>query len=34
MARKKGGTQVAEPATPVTLDELKKKLLDRGKSQG
>jgi len=34
MARKKGGTQVAEPATPVTLDELKKKLLVRGKSQG
>ena len=34
MARKKGGTQVAEPATPVTLDELKKKLLARGKSQG
>jgi len=34
MARKKGGTPVAEPATPVTLDELKKKLLVRGKSQG
>jgi len=34
MARKKGGTPVAEPATPVTLDELKKKLLARGKSRG
>ncbi len=34
MARKKGATQVAEPAPPATLDELKKKLLARGKSQG
>jgi RNA polymerase primary sigma factor len=34
MARKKGATQVAEPAPPPTLDELKKKLLARGKSQG
>jgi RNA polymerase primary sigma factor len=34
MARKKGATQVAEPAPPVTLDELKKKLLARGKTQG
>ncbi|HLX25908.1 MAG TPA: sigma-70 family RNA polymerase sigma factor, partial [Candidatus Cybelea sp.] len=33
MARKKGGAPVAE-ATPVTLEELKKKLLARGKSRG
>ncbi|MGC1761154.1 MAG: RNA polymerase sigma factor RpoD [Candidatus Cybelea sp.] len=33
MARKKGATAVAEPA-PVTLEELKKKLIARGKSQG
>jgi RNA polymerase primary sigma factor len=33
MARKKGATAVAEPA-PVTLEELKKKLITRGKSQG
>jgi RNA polymerase primary sigma factor len=34
MARRKGGAPVAEPAPPVTLDELKKKLIARGKSQG
>ncbi|MFY9719599.1 MAG: RNA polymerase sigma factor RpoD [Candidatus Cybelea sp.] len=34
MARKKGATQVAEPAPPPTLEELKKKLLARGKTQG
>jgi RNA polymerase primary sigma factor len=34
MARKKGATQVAESAPPPTLEELKKKLLARGKSQG
>jgi RNA polymerase primary sigma factor len=34
MARKKGATAVAEPAPVVTLDELKKKLIARGKSQG
>ena len=34
MARKKGSTAVAEPAPAVTLEELKKKLLARGKSQG
>jgi RNA polymerase primary sigma factor len=33
MARKKGATAVAEPV-PVTLEELKKKLITRGKSQG
>ena len=34
MARKKGATAIAEPAPAVTLDELKKKLIARGKSQG
>jgi len=34
MARKKSAAAVAEPAAPVTLDELKKKLIARGKSQG
>jgi RNA polymerase primary sigma factor len=34
MARKKGSTAVAEPVPAVTLEELKKKLLARGKSQG
>jgi len=35
MARKKsGGSGTAEPPAPVTLDELKKKLLARGKSRG
>ncbi len=33
MARKRGAT-VAEPAVPVTLDEVKKKLIARGKAQG
>jgi RNA polymerase primary sigma factor len=33
MARKKGATAVAEPV-PATLEELKKKLITRGKSQG
>jgi RNA polymerase primary sigma factor len=33
MARKKGATAVAEPV-PVTLEELKKKLITRGKTQG
>jgi RNA polymerase primary sigma factor len=33
MARKKGGAAVAD-APPATLDELKKKLLARGKTQG
>jgi RNA polymerase primary sigma factor len=33
MARKKGSASVAE-ATPVTLEELKKKLLARGKTRG
>ncbi|HKE37736.1 MAG TPA: RNA polymerase sigma factor RpoD [Candidatus Baltobacteraceae bacterium] len=34
MARKKSGAQVAEAAPPITLEELKKKLLARGKSRG
>src|SRR5581483_9531039 len=34
MARKKGSAPVAEPAPPATLEELKKKLIARGKSQG
>ncbi len=34
MARKKGSTAVAEPAPAATLEELKKKLLARGKTQG
>jgi RNA polymerase primary sigma factor len=34
MARKKGAAAVAEPAPAPTLDELKKKLIARGKSQG
>ena len=34
MARKKGASAVAEPAPAVTLEELKKKLIARGKSQG
>jgi RNA polymerase primary sigma factor len=34
MARKKGAAAIAEPASPVTLEELKKKLIARGKSQG
>jgi RNA polymerase primary sigma factor len=34
MARKKGAAAVAEPVPAVTLDELKKKLIARGKSQG
>jgi RNA polymerase primary sigma factor len=34
MARKKGTATVAEPAVAVTLEELKKKLVVRGKAQG
>jgi len=34
MARKKSATPVAEPAPVATLDELKKKLIARGKAQG
>ena len=34
MARKKGATAVAEPAPAITLEELKKKLVARGRSQG
>jgi RNA polymerase primary sigma factor len=34
MARKKSGAPVAEATPPVTLEELKKKLLARGKSRG
>jgi RNA polymerase primary sigma factor len=34
MPRKKGGAPVAEPAVPATLEELKKKLIARGKTQG
>jgi RNA polymerase primary sigma factor len=34
MARKKGAAAVAEPAPPATLEELKKKLLARGKTRG
>ncbi|MGC1381805.1 MAG: RNA polymerase sigma factor RpoD [Candidatus Baltobacteraceae bacterium] len=34
MARKKGGATVAEPAPVATLEELKKKLIARGKTQG
>src|SRR5580700_9470439 len=34
MARKKGATSVAEPPPAVTLEELKKKLIARGKTQG
>ncbi len=34
MARRKGAAAVAEPAPVVTLDELKKKLLARGKTRG
>src|SRR5579871_2124188 len=34
MARKRGAAALAEPAPAVTLEELKKKLLARGKTQG
>ncbi|HZY99182.1 MAG TPA: RNA polymerase sigma factor region1.1 domain-containing protein, partial [Candidatus Baltobacteraceae bacterium] len=34
MARKKSGAQVAEAAPAISLEELKKKLLARGKSRG
>ncbi len=34
MARKKGSAPVAEPGPPVTLEELKKRLIARGKSHG
>ncbi len=34
MARKKSGGTTTEPPAPVTLEELKKKLIARGKSQG
>ncbi len=34
MARKKGSAPVAEPAPAVTLEELKKRLIARGKSHG
>jgi RNA polymerase primary sigma factor len=34
MARKKGAAPVAEPPSAATLEELKKKLLARGKAQG
>jgi RNA polymerase primary sigma factor len=34
MARKKGGATVAEPPAPATLEELKRKLIARGKAQG
>jgi RNA polymerase primary sigma factor len=34
MARKKGGAPVAEPPPPATLEELKRKLIARGKAQG
>ncbi|MGA8575665.1 MAG: RNA polymerase sigma factor RpoD [Candidatus Cybelea sp.] len=34
MARKKSSAAVAEPLTAVTLEDLKKKLIARGKSQG
>src|SRR6516225_4735935 len=34
MARKKGGAQVAEATPAVSLEELKKKLLARGKTRG
>ncbi|HET6276652.1 MAG TPA: RNA polymerase sigma factor RpoD [Candidatus Cybelea sp.] len=34
MARKKGAAAVAEPGPAITLEELKKKLIARGKSQG
>ncbi|HEX4014084.1 MAG TPA: RNA polymerase sigma factor RpoD [Candidatus Cybelea sp.] len=34
MPRKKGGAPVADAATPATLEELKKKLVARGKVQG
>jgi len=34
MARKKSAAAVAEPAPPITLEELKKKLIARGKTQG
>ncbi len=34
MARKRGGAPVAEPAPVATLEELKKKLIARGKAQG
>jgi len=34
MARKKSSAAVAEPVTAVTLEDLKKKLIARGKSQG
>ncbi|HEX3458610.1 MAG TPA: RNA polymerase sigma factor RpoD [Candidatus Baltobacteraceae bacterium] len=34
MARKRGSATVAEPAPAVTLEELKKRLIARGKSQG
>jgi RNA polymerase primary sigma factor len=34
MARKKAAAAVAEPQTPLTLEELKKKLIARGKQRG
>ena len=34
MARKKGAATVAEPVPAVTLEDLKKKLVARGKTQG
>jgi len=34
MARKKGTAAVAEPGTAITLEDLKKRLIARGKSQG
>jgi RNA polymerase primary sigma factor len=34
MARKKAAAAVAEPQTPLTLEELKKKLITRGKQRG
>ncbi len=34
MARKKSATAVAEPPAPVTIEELKKRLIARGKTRG
>jgi len=34
MARKKGGAAVAEPPQPATLEEIVKKLIERGKKRG
>ncbi len=34
MPRKKSGPQTAEPPAPVTVEELKKRLITRGKTQG